>query len=118
MTCLLWPLLVREAAEEVFGGSIHNVSGRTHKALDLRVQHAFSVWSQRYVMNPEQHNYAGIVLAWAIKRGHVSGKPFPYQLKAISNEMERVVNSPDVHAGFKRRAALVDVREQLAEMTT
>ena len=49
----LWPLLVREAAEEALGGGIHNPKGRDHKSIDRRVRHAMKVWRARYGgMNP------------------------------------------------------------------
>lgn len=111
----LWPLLVREAAEEAFGGSVHNPDGRTFKHLDRLIQHAYGVWERRYQLNPKQMQYAEVVLAWAIRKGHNPDKPYPYNLKAIGNELERVVNDMRAHEGFKRRSELVDVRVALAE---
>lgn len=116
MTGLLWPLLVREAAEAIFGGAIHNPSGRTFKAIDIRVQHAFKVWGNRYALNPAQHEYAGVLLAWAMRKAWNPEKPYPYNLKAVTAQMERVVNDPDGHEGFKRRAELVDVRASLGKL--
>lgn len=110
----LWPLPVREAAEEVFGGSVHNPSGRTFGVLDRRIQHAFKVWARRYQMNPEQTEYAGVVLAWAIRRA-AGDKPYPYKKAVVVNELERVVNDMRVHERFKARAELVDMRSALQE---
>lgn len=112
---MLWPLGVREVAEQAFGGSIHNPSGRTFGVIDRRIQHAFGVWGRRYQMNPEQMEYAESVLTWAISHAYRADKPYPYNLTAICNQLERVVNDMRVHEGFKRRAEFVDVRAALSE---
>lgn len=113
---ILWPVPVREEAEKVFGGGIHNPRGRTHGSVDRRVRHAMRVWRHRYGLNPAQMTYAGDVLAWAIRSGAASAPSeqlkFPYVYKAL----ERVLNDESMHAGMQRRAGLVDISEQLAEL--
>lgn len=105
----LWPLPVREAAEDALGGGIHNPKGRDHLSIDRRVRHAMKVWRARYGgMNPGQMVYAGEVLAWAI-RGGDKNRAF------IFSRLEKVVHSEQVHAGMRRRAGLVDVMQALAE---
>lgn len=109
----LWPLQVRDAAEAAFGGGIHNPRGRVHGSIDRRVRHALKVWRNRYSLNPEQMVYAGDVLAWAIRAG-ASGASEQQKYPFVLKKLERVVHDASVHEGFKRRAGLVDVREQLA----
>jgi len=106
----LWPLAVREAAQEALGGGVHNPKGRDHQSIDRRVRHAMKVWRARYGgMNPGQMVYAGEVLAWAI-RGGDKNRAF------IFSRLEKVVHSEQVHAGMRRRAGLVDVTKELAEL--
>jgi hypothetical protein len=106
----LWPLAVREAAQEALGGGIHNPKGRDHQSIDRRVRHAMKVWRARYGgMNPSQMVYAGEVLAWAI-RGGDKNRAF------IFSRLEKVVHSEQVHAGMRRRAGLVDVTDQLEQV--
>lgn len=112
---ILWPLPVREEAERIFGGAIHNSNGRTHKSLDRRIRHALRVWRHRYGMNPEQHTYAGDVIAWAIRTGGKDAPNerlrFPYTFKAI----DRLVNDESVHAGMQRRARYAEMTEAQLE---
>jgi hypothetical protein len=106
----LWPLAVREAAEEALGGGIHNPKGRDHLSIDRRVRHAMKVFRARYGgLNPSQAVYAGEVLAWAI-RGGGGNRAF------IFSRLEKCVHLEEVHAGFRRRAGLVDVSAQLEEV--
>lgn len=109
MTDELWPLPVREAAEELFGGRIHNPQSRTHKSLDRRIRHALGVWRDRYVgLNAEQLEYAGEVLAWAIRQSLAARRAdgrYPYALTVL----EKVVNHPRVHDGMMRRSGFVKV---------
>ncbi len=110
---ILWPLPVREEAEKVFGGGIHNPRGKTHGSLDRRVRHALNVWRHRYGLNPEQMLYAGEVLAWAIRSGSSEAPTEQLRFPFVYKRLERLVNDENVHAGMERRAGYVDVSEQL-----
>lgn len=115
----LWPQDFRAAAEQAFG----RLDNTTYSVVNRRVEHAFKVWRRRYVMNPEQESYAWELLAYAVLRAWRSTQtrddirhPYVYMRRAVAGEMERIVNDPRGHDGFKRRAGLVDVRSQLAEL--
>lgn len=115
----LWPADFRAAVEDFFGGK--GLNRTAYDVVNRRVEHAFSVWGQRYAMNPKQHEYAWAVLRSAVLQVKASqvriqpSSPHPYWRKAVAASMERVVNNEDAHAGFKRRAGLVDVAAQLEE---
>jgi len=113
----LWPHEFRATVEVVFGKSLNRTS---FELVNRRVVHAFDVWRRRYEMNPAQDQYAWEVLAWAVRHTGESvaqmsdvRSPYVYLRRAVSIGMERVVNDPRVHNGFKRRAGLVDVTELL-----
>lgn len=113
----LWPQDFRAATEQVFG----RLDNTTYSVVNRRIEHAFKVWGGRYAMTPEQHVYAWQLLAFAVLKAWRSTTsrtdvrhPYVYLRKAVAAEMERVVNDPRGHDGFKRRAGFVDVREQLA----
>lgn len=112
----LWPLPVREAAQEALGGGIHNPNGRDHKSIDRRVRHALKVWRNRYAMNPEQMIYAGEILAWAIKNGSAQATSSTHARAFIFANLERVVHDDRAHQGFVRRAGLIDVSSDLKEL--
>ncbi len=114
---VLWPVPVREAAEKVFGGGIHNHRGKTHGSLDRRVRHALRVWRHRYGLNPEQAIYAGEVLAWAIRNGESAAPSERFCFPYVYKRLEQLVNDENVHAGMERRAGYVDVSEQLDMLT-
>jgi hypothetical protein len=114
----LWPQEFRAAAEQVFG----RLDNTTYAVVNRRVEHAFKVWRRRYVMTPEQETYAWELLAHAVLSAwrSVQGRsdiehPYIYLRKAVSSEMEGIVNHPRGHEGFKRRAGLVDVRAILLD---
>lgn len=116
----LWPADFRATAEEAFGGSLNRTA---FGMVNRRVEHAFEVWRRRYAMNPKQEDYAWEILAWAISKTSADVQkrlltdevkhPYMYLRQAVASGMERVVNDERVHAGFKRRAELVDVRAVL-----
>lgn len=115
----LWPLQARVAAEEVFGGAIHNPRSRTHGSLDRRIRHALKVWRHRYGLNGPQLVYAGDVLAAAIRRGASDAgtrddMKYPFVLKRL----DQAVNHEVVHAGMQKRSGFVrvgSVADMLAE---
>lgn len=116
---LLWDKDFRAACEQVFG----RLDNQTYAVVNRRVLHAFKVWGQRHAMNPEQYVYAWKVLAWAVLKAHRQVEkrsgihhPYVYTRRAVAGELERVVNDPQAHEGFKRRAGLVDVRGILSEL--
>ena len=110
---ILWPLPVREEAEKVFGGGIHNPRGKTHGSIDRRVRHAMRVWRHRYGLNPEQTIYAGQVLAWAIRSGAAEAPTEKLRFPYVYKRLEKVLNDETLHAGMERRAGYVDVSRQL-----
>ena len=115
----LWPADFRVAVEDVFGGK--GLNRTAYDIVNRRVEHAFGVWGQRFEMNPKQHEYAWAVLRSAVLQVKANQariqprNPYPYWRRAVAASMERVVNNEDAHAGFKRRAGLVDVAAQLEE---
>lgn len=116
----LWPQEFRATVERAFGGSLDNT---TYAVVNRRVEHAFDVWRRRYQMNPEQELYAWRLLTYAVERAAASverqkrqvSNLYLYRRKAVASEMEKIVNAPRGHEGFKARAELVDIRKQLAE---
>ncbi len=110
----LWPLPVRETAEAIFGGGIHNPKGRDHGSLDRRVRHAMKVWRNRYHMNPAQMVYAGDVLARAMQAGaRDAGSDTSKKRAYVFKRLEQAVNHDGVHTGFKARSGHVNVTAQL-----
>lgn len=75
-------------------------------------------------MTPAQEQYAWELLTYALVRVQKDMRrikpenPYPYWRKAAATAMERVVNDPRGHEGFKRRADLMDVRHVLTEVLT
>lgn len=112
---VLWPLPVRTAAEEVFGGGIHNPKGRVFKSLDRRIRHCLRTWRSRYGLNPEQMIYAGEVMAWAIHRGAAEAKTQQARYPFVLKRLESLVNDERVHQRMTARAGLVDVTAELEE---
>jgi hypothetical protein len=113
---VLWPVEVRVAAVEAFGGAIHNVNGQVHQQLDRRIRHAMRVWKQRYGgLNPAQLEYAGTVLAFAISSAASEAPTRSDRYAYAYTRLEQMIREEVVHEGMKKRAGLVDVSAQLAE---
>lgn len=116
----LWPQEFRTTAETVFGNALNHTS---FAMVNRRVIHAFDVWRRRYEMTPKQEEYAWDVLVWAVRTAGTDANrrinaglihhPYVYLRTSVAHAMERVVNAELTHEGFKRRAGLVDVTEQL-----
>lgn len=115
---VLWPLKAREAAEEVFGGSIHNPNSRVHGSLDRRIRHLLKVWRNRYGLNDRQAIHAGDWIAWAIRDGKKrAGDRADLLHPYVFSGLDKLANDERVHAGMERRAGYVDVTAQLAELS-
>jgi hypothetical protein len=100
-----WPYAAGDAAFGAFGGRIFNPDSKTFQSLDRRVQHALAVWESKYgPFTPAQDQYAGRVLAWAIREGAREARSDPGCLYPyVLNQLAKVVNHEKVDAGMKRR---------------
>ena len=106
---------VWEAAREVFGGSVLNENGRTHKILHARCQRALHAWDQRFgPLNDEQTEYATSLLIWAVRKGDGVAKPYPL----VYDALDRIGRDDRVVEAFETRAGDQVLRENLSTLVT
>lgn len=112
---ILWPPKTVAAAEEVFGGSIHNPKGKTHGALDRRIQHALRVWAAQHggTLNDAQLDAADTALAYAIRK-HASAEVPHALLTSVRSPLLGIAVDDRVTAALRARSSLTDASALIA----